>query len=302
MVLTLNLLEHGILMTPPRRAAPTRVTSAVRAQRQQRRETNPEPLPLYESRATNSLVQPTEVSYDAPAAFSLAERIALAERARVAPSLQVAASVPHPITLAERMAEVQRSINELNRLTSAAPAAGYPLHSLQALKIVQLKQTITLMSDVQTVPAAQQGETTTRTSYEPQEPDANTLYARMLEVQGLLAEVDTILSQPASLETSGQLRTLRARIAEIMDSESAPAPSSSTAPSFPDPVHLATVQPNSISSPACEPGRSGCGEGGRARVTEDIAIPAPPEFPPPYTTVVEEAFDDRRAAGSTSIS
>jgi hypothetical protein len=220
----------------------------------------------------------------------------------------------------ERMAQVQRGIGELNRLMAAAPEGGYPPHSIEALKIVQLKQNIALMNDGQPAVTAPQpaGSLTRRSSYEILEPivatppapvpDANTLYARMLEIQQLLGEVDRIMSQPASLEASMQVQSLRARIADIMErgAESTPeaGPSMIPGPSFPESAHFArsTPGPSSRTPAIGEPGQSGLEEGCRGRGgVEEAATPEQRGLPPPYKADIGESTDDDSRAGATSV-
>ena len=283
-----------------------------RTRRQRRRETDPEPLPPYEARATSQLVRPTDVSYDAPAAFELAEEIAVAQRASVAPSMAAAVSRRGQLPLMKRMAEVQRALNELNKLAAETPADGYPPHSIQALKMAQLKQKIALMSDQELERDAghQSGRDLERRRREGPSgtplPEPNTLHARMVEVQQLLTEVDRIMGQPASLETSMQLQSLRIRIAELAEGESTPGPSSSSAgPSIPEPVHLATVghQVGSSQRDVLDSGtsQSGVAEGGGEAPTGSSAIPGPRELPPPYRAVTRDSTDDCAGPGATSV-
>ena len=267
-------------------------------------------------------MSPNDVSYDAPAAFDLAQSIAVAERTGVASSIQVVVKDQGTLPLMERMAQVQRGIGELNRLMAVAPEGGYPPHSIEALKIVQLKQNIALMSDEQSVVPSPQpaGSLTRRSSYEILEPivagppesepvaNADTLYARMLEVQQLLGEVDRITSQPASLEASMQVQSLRARIAEIMErggeSTSQAGPSSSSGLSFPEPTHLARSNAGLVpgSSAIGEPGRSGLGAGsGGGDGVGETATPEPRGLPPPYKADIGESADDDARAGATSV-
>lgn len=284
-----------------------------RTPRQRRRETDPEPLPPYEARATGQLVRPTDVSYDAPAAFELAEEIAVTQRASVAPSMAVAASRRGQLPLMKRMAEVQRALNELNKLAAETPADGYPPHSIQALKIAQLKQKIALMSDQESEHERRLGGQLSSHGFERHTegpshsplPEANTLHARMVEVQHLLAEVDRVMGQPASLETSMQLQSLRTRIAELAEGESVPGPSSSSAgPSVPEPVHLASVGhpvANLQRDVLDGTGQSGVGESGSEAPSGSSAIPGPRELPPPYKAVVRDSTDDCAGPGATSV-
>ncbi|TEB20979.1 hypothetical protein FA13DRAFT_172877 [Coprinellus micaceus] len=54
----------------------------------------------------------------------------------------------HTITFRERTTLIDKHLGELDRLTSAVPAGGYPPHSVDSFKTAQLIKTIGVLSDV----------------------------------------------------------------------------------------------------------------------------------------------------------
>ena len=279
-----------------------------RTSRPRRRETHPEPLPAYEPRAASQLVRPTDVSYNTPAAFELAEEIAINQRTSVAPSMAAAGAVSYhgQLPLIKRMTEVQRALDELNKLTAETPAEGYPPHSIQALKIVQLKQDIALMSDPESERVHHpEGHLSIHDPSRSPLPEPVTLHARMAAVQRLLAEADRVMGQPASLETSIQLQSLRTRLSELAECDSTPGPTlSSTRLAIPDPVHFATT---GLSAGNLEPdtlvgaGQSEVWGGGSEVPSGSSAVPGPRELPPPYKAVIRDPADDCAEPGATSM-
>lgn len=81
------------------------------------------------------------------------------------------------ITLPERSALVKRYLDELDRLTPAAPAEGYPLHSAELFKVTELVKTLIVLTDVKPPGVAASKE------YLEKIEDLTAIHDRMVELE-----------------------------------------------------------------------------------------------------------------------
>lgn len=267
-----------IPMTRKRAAVSTTNTTSSRPLRGRRRsqqaQDSPDVLPAYGEPGSPPLINrgTDAATYDTPSAFGLAARIA-SEHQHVYPPVETAVGAvtgtqrPEDLPLLERMAQTQRMINQMNKLLQKEPAAGYQAHSVEAMKLLQLQQSIALMSDVntpapmlntaQSASSAMQLEHTTPGPIESETgqthtgsdtPVPNSLHERMLELQQTLAEIDRLLGTSGRnpLEISVQIQSLRERVSQIIQDEDAAAESTpktlSGAAVIPDPTHLTGIR------------------------------------------------------------
>ncbi|TFK19219.1 hypothetical protein FA15DRAFT_760185 [Coprinopsis marcescibilis] len=268
-------------------------------------------LPTYKQHRSGQLVSQQDVQYDVPAAFDLAEAVALSERAR-AEQEDVGR-----MTTYERMRRVQVKIAELKRLTAAAPAQGYPAGSPKLARMDVLRVEIVQLMDPDTglTPAGSSdepvGEQSRAHVCAGDVPDSlaagpsnsqtrGTLYERMLELQQLLARIESLQAEdhPDSASTTREtIRELRVRVDELMDVSAQPVASGSTSAARDEGSGEAAgpqgqtggVGTNTIT--VRESGEEG-ESGGRAV--------APPGLPPPYseTADVVPAGEQRSPLGA----
>ncbi|TFK19228.1 hypothetical protein FA15DRAFT_697668 [Coprinopsis marcescibilis] len=193
-------------------------------------------LPSYRQHGNDQQVNTDELQYDVPAAFSLATAVSVA-----ASDAQNQDEIARLMNY-ECMRKVQMKIAELKRLTAAAPPEGYQPQSPQMAKVIVLQAVIAgLMEpvledrppaapaplDSATPSAGSQPSLAANTLQVPSSapPPRRSLHERMVEMQNLLARMDTLtstLGQPSGTTPNGQnvheeIQQLKQRIAELME-------------------------------------------------------------------------------------
>ncbi|KAJ2931992.1 hypothetical protein H1R20_g5109, partial [Candolleomyces eurysporus] len=238
------------------------------------------------------------------------------------------------LTLMQRMQRTQAMVNQLSSLTSAAPSGGYGEHSLEMMKIIQLRRGIAALMEVDHQSGADsrtQDSDSPLASREPgavapdtHHPSPSTLHHRMLQIQQLLSQIDDLVSMGSSSEeTQNKIQELRGHIALLMDSnieaiESRSSPGSSglrpvpVTLSFPEPVHFASPG-QSGNSPQGTSGRlsnlpvtsaglqlTGGGEGSNGGRDGGNAAAGIQDEPPSYQAVVGTSEDGRAVQAAAS--
>jgi hypothetical protein len=227
-------------------------------------------------------------------------------------------------------------VNELGWLTSAAPSGGYGEHSVEMMRIIQLRRGIAALMEVDHQSGANSGtsEDTSSAFASRQEPGSSapqtypptppTLHHRMLQIQEVLSQMDDLVSTGASEEeTQNKIKDLRARISLLMDSNNGSIEETSLRPggsgrtqvpgglSFPEPVHFVSTRQGADSPQLTRGGTTvnastglrvagggeGSSTGGRGDGNPAAEIQNPP---PPYQAVVGTSEDGRSVQAAAS--